>query len=98
MLGQHLVAAVGGSGANLFGCERVGQVPGADDLHPVGKHKEPDGSVGEKVAVHQRIDQQLHKRFLRYLKLAQAVKTLVTLHMVQVALDEGQAALVLLFE
>ena len=73
-------------------------MPGADDLHPVGKHKEPDGSVGEKVAVHQRIDQQLHKRFLRYLKLAQAVKTLVTLHMVQVALDEGQAALVLLFE
>ncbi len=32
MLGQHLVAAVGHTGANLHGRQAIGQMAGADDL------------------------------------------------------------------
>ena len=44
----------------------------------------------------QRIDQQFDDRRLRHFQKAQRIEVLVALNVMQIALDEGEAALVLL--
>ena len=69
---------------------------GADDFHPVSKHQQANRGAGEIVAVNQGIDQQLFQRHRRNFQLAQRIKATAFLDVVQVALDKGKAALVLL--
>ncbi len=98
VFGQHLVATVGNASPNLFWRQAVGQMAGADDLHPVGKDEQAHGGADEEIAVHQGVDQQFDKGFFRHFQYTQAVDALIALHMVQIALDESHATLVLLFQ
>ncbi|MCV4265286.1 hypothetical protein [Pseudomonas capsici] len=96
MGGERRVTTVGQAKSNFLGIEHVRQVPGADQFDTIGEDHDPDGGADKVVAVDQGIDQQFFKYLLRHFKLAEGIEALLALHVVQVALDEGKAAPVLL--
>ncbi|WP_412548709.1 hypothetical protein [Pseudomonas sp. MWU13-2100] len=71
-------------------------MPGADQFDAISEDHDPDRGADKVVAVDQGIDQQFFEHLLRHLQLAEGIEVLLALHMAQVALDEGQAAPVLL--
>src|SRR5690606_12806768 len=90
------VATLGLALLNIGGAQIARQVAGTNDFDAVTEHQNADGCTVEVIPVHQGVDQQLFKGYLRYFQLADGVEATVVLDVVQVAFDKSKAALELL--